>query len=116
MISQYENNLKLVRDLLEIQHKYFKNYIKFSVLILVLGLTLICIGNIMTEGMVNTIINYGGGFVTSLSGFSLKELFSKKECINNYLLMKENIELQNDNELEQSKINDFLYQLLLKNK
>jgi len=114
VLTKYKNNILVITQLIDVQRKYLRIYIVYSVVILILGVFLILLSQLIQEGLIKAIIGYGGAFVTSLSSFSIKEFMSKKEIINNYKILKSSIELNNDDDNEQSKINDLFQNIILK--
>jgi hypothetical protein len=110
----YENNLMMIRGLIETQRKSLKLYVIFAILPVTVGLIIIILGNVMGTDIIKTVTSIGGTFITSISGFSFKEYLDKKESISIYEKLKLNVEFNKNNEQEQSNIKNLIQSVLLK--
>ena len=111
----YQNNLTILNELIKSQQKSFRQYLVYTFCILALGFIILIIAQLIAEGTSKTIATSGGTFITSLSGFSLKEYFNKKGNIKTYDMIKLNIELNKENENEQLSIKNLLQNIIIKN-
>jgi hypothetical protein len=112
--EMYENNLMMIRGLIETQRKSLNLYVIFAILPITVGLIIIVLGNVMGTDIIKTLTSIGGTFITSISGFSFKEYLDKKESICIYEKLKLNVEFNKNNEQEQSNIKNLIQSVLLK--
>ncbi len=79
-------------NLISSQRSAIKYYLLFAIGIFILGVVVIIIsvalpGEQIAEG-IKTLLSIGGGFVSSLSGFQIKEIIQRKEKIGVFNLIK----------------------------
>ena len=113
--KSYNNNLAILNELIETQRKSFKQFIIFSFVIVTIGIITLLSGLAMTDTALKTIVASAGTFVTTLSGFSFKEFFNKKGNIKTYSTMRLKIELNREDESEQTNIKGLLESIIIKN-
>ncbi len=112
----YQNNLTILNELIKTQQNSFKQFIAYTICILIVGFSILIISQTIISGSTaRTIAASGGTFITSLSGFSLKEFFNKKGNIKTYNTLRLNIEINKDNEKEQQDIKSLLQTIIIKN-
>ena len=111
----YKHNLTVLDELIKTQQRSFKQFIAYTICILIVGFSTLLTSLTISDGAVRTIIASGGTFVTSLSGFSFKEFFNKKGNIRTYGTIKLKIEMFRENEKEQNSIKSLLESIIIKN-
>ena len=111
----YENNLMIVNHFVINHNKSIKMYYIYTLVIFVIGITVIIIGQLNNDTIIKTLANIGGSFISSLSGLSIKELISKKERIGFCESMKLAIEINRGNEAEQEGMRKILHEMIIKN-
>ena len=79
-------------NLIASQRSAIRYYLIFALGIFILGIVVIIISVTLpkeeiAEG-IKTLLSVGGGFVSSLSGFQIKEIIQRKEKINVFSLIK----------------------------
>lgn len=110
----YKENIQLLDHLIIAQKKSFRTYIIYSIVFFALGISIMLFGISTVDEMIKSLTGFGGGFISSLSGFSLKEYASIKDSINSYQLLKINAEINRDNLEEQLKIKYLIQNILIK--
>lgn len=110
-------------NLISSQRSAIKYYITFALGIFMLGVAVIIISIVlpkeqMAEG-IKTLLSIGGGFVSSLSGFQIKEIIQRKEKIGVFSLIKNqlliNSEQDPDRDPEEAKrLKDLMWKTLEK--
>ncbi len=113
--SMYQNNIKILDYYIESQRKSFRLYIFYTLALLMLAWLLLLIGQVFGTEIVKTITGCGSGFLTSLCGFSLKEYMLKKDSIGVCKMLKLNVEMNKDDEFEQSNLKKLLQNMITKN-
>ena len=110
-------------NLIKSQRSAIKYYLIFALGIFILGVIVIIVSLSMpaeqlAEG-IKTLLGVGGGFVSSLSGFQVKEIIQRKEKINVFNLIKSqllpgrNKSLSPDSE-EEKRLKEIMWKTLEK--
>lgn len=113
----------LIKNLITQQRRAIKYYLGFAIGIVALGVAIIIASLIWTGSGIpenfRTLISIGGGFVSSLSTFQIKEILSRKEKIGVVQTLQVRItklkamgELTEDGELNQ--VEDLLWKIVEK--
>lgn len=110
----YKENLLILDHLINAQKKSFKAYIVYSIVFLLIGICVLFFGISSVDETIKSLTGFGGSFISSLSGFSLKEYSSIKDNISSYALLKINVELHKDDTDEQMKIKYLIQNVLIK--
>ncbi|MEJ2658856.1 MAG: hypothetical protein P8012_16990 [Desulfobacterales bacterium] len=101
---------------IEDQHKAIRFYIIFAASFFIAGILIIFIFLVFLSNSVDepikTIIGVGGGFISSVSAFPLKEVINRKERMSLFLSIKTmNIEAD---EIEKNKIEELVWKTIEK--
>ena len=110
-----------IENLIDSQKSAIRLYLIFTVVIICVGLVLFIIANNLNiSDTTKTIINIGGGFISTLSGFPIKEIVNRKEKINTYHILKRHVILiaergEEINDQEKKQILDLIMQIIKDN-
>jgi hypothetical protein len=81
-----------IENLIDSQRAAIKLYFFFALVIFSIGIALLVFANSMAVSeTTKTIINIGGAFISTLSGFPIKEVVNRKEKINTYHILKRHV-------------------------
>ena len=101
---------------IENQRRAIRWYAIFALIVFSLGLLILLFAILptgsLTEGSMKTILGIGGGFVSSISAFPLKELIARKEKIGIFESLK--MQLKMPNASEQSRIQELIWEVIHK--
>jgi hypothetical protein len=110
-----------IEDLVKNQKSAIRLYTLLAFGIVIFGFSLLIFGNIFFENdSVKTIINIGGAFISTLTGFPVKEIVARKDRINTYDILKRHLKIINEigdeiEDQEKQKIIDLILEIIKKN-
>lgn len=110
-----------IENLIDSQKSAIKLYTFFALGIFLFGICLLVFANTVAQtDIIKTIINIGGAFVSTLSGFPIKEIITRKDKISTYNILKRHVILisEKGNEIEEEekkKIMDLIMEIMKKN-
>ena len=110
-----------IENLISGQKSAIKLYSIFAVGIFLFGISLLFFANTIPQNdTIKTIINIGGAFVSTLSGFPIKEIINRKDKISSYNILKRYIIViaEKGNEIEddeKKQIMDLIMEIIKKN-
>lgn len=111
----YETNLRMIGILLETQQKSMRYYVLYAIIPVLIGITLLILGQTLAkEGVLQTIASVGGTFIASIGGFSLKEFLGKRDSIRILTKLKLTIEINRENSQEQENYHTMIQSMVLK--
>jgi len=110
-------DIDILENLMRNQKNYIKYYIIFASVIISIGLTIVIISSIfstkfLSTGSIKLILQIGGGFISTLSAFPIKEVLIKMEKISNYKMLLEQIDHLSKSELR--KVDELIWESLKK--
>lgn len=109
-----------IENLIDSQKSAIKLYSFFALGIFLFGIFLLVFANTMAQtDIIKTIINIGGAFVSTLSGFPIKEIITRRDKISTYNILKRHIILisERGDEFdgdEKAKILDLIMEIIKK--
>ena len=105
-----------INQFIENQRKAIKLYLIFACSFLFIGIAIIFTTFFFSNNTINesikAIVSIGGGFISSVSAFPIKEVISRKEKIGIFLTIKK-LQLKAD-ELEEKKIDKLIWKTIEK--
>jgi hypothetical protein len=110
-----------IENLIGGQKNAIKLYFVFALIILGVGLLMLFFANNLSiPDSTKTIVNIGGGFVSTLSGFPIKEIINRREKIVTYGILKRHVILiaEKGDEIEKKEkeeILELIMQIIKKN-
>jgi hypothetical protein len=113
-----------IEDLINSQKSAIKIYAFFAFGIVLFGIFFLIFANFFIEktntDVIKTIINIGGGFITVLSGFPIKEIINRKDKIATFQILKRHVSNITDNktnltEQEKNEIVALVMEIIKKN-
>jgi hypothetical protein len=111
----------LVNQLIDDQRSAIRYHLLFGIGIVILGAVVIIIGFVLPEALgaegIKTLVGIGGGFVSSLSAFQLKEILRRKEKMGVFenvkiRLQKLDQEGKTADQTERTRIQELLWKLI----
>ena len=106
----------IIDGLIENQRHAIRWYAIFALIVFSLGLLILLFAILstgsLTEGSMKTILGIAGGFVSTISGFPLKELIARREKIGIFESLK--MQLKMPNASEQSRIQELIWEVIHK--
>lgn len=111
----YETNLRMIGILLETQRKSMRLYIFYAIIPVVIGITVLVLGQTFAHaGVLQTITSVGGTFIASIGGFSLKEFLGKRDSIMILMKLQNTVEFNKDSHAEQENYHTLIQNMVLK--
>ncbi len=109
------------RGHIEILIKYQKSSIRYflfySCSLIAIGIIVIVIGVQFSSETMKTAMNIGGGLISSLSGFPIRELILRKGKIKTFEILAIQLNLSNDTNIyedDQNRLNDLVWKIIEK--
>jgi hypothetical protein len=110
-----------VESLIDSQRAAVRLYAKFAAGIFIFGILLVLSANLFAQtNAIKTITNIGGTFISTLSGFPIKEIINRRLKINAYTILKRHVILIADKdsgigEEDKKKIMDLIMEVIKRN-
>lgn len=86
----------LLRGLIENQHRAVRFYLVFAALVFLLGTSVLTVALFYQRALVpealKSLVGIGGGFVSALSGFPLKEMLNRQEKVGIFRAMQKRMQ------------------------
>jgi len=108
----YEYNRALLEQLIRIQKRSLNSYLLYTFLIFLLGAFVFVIGRIISSESISNAIDITSSFVTSLSGFSIKEIIDKRKYLELVKDIRSTIQMCPQDGQEQEKWNHVIQTLI----